>query len=337
MSDISEARVYKTITKRTKDLISGGEGLNVDYKRDVKAIEVGDLVAFANSDAGGYILVGVDEYNDENGFQKGLVVGCTVGDKEKMVIINKAKSTRPPVEVEVVIENTSHQPFYRIEIPSGSYKPYCTEKGEYRIRSDGRNTALLPEKLLSIFLEVQGKKFIERFKKATEKLEEVLDLTQDKLLNIDEEIDSLSGAVNSKIESLLSDIDSMASDIKRYLNSIFESATNADSLADEAMNYSMEAVGEIQDVNERIKLLEELTHDINDRVISIMQNLKIEDPIILRIRNKVKFFTKQLYHINKNKKEVQKAICIGYAQINKDILNQWMEEAFAEYDSSEYE
>lgn len=32
MSDISEAKVYKTITKRTKDLISRGEGLSVDYK-----------------------------------------------------------------------------------------------------------------------------------------------------------------------------------------------------------------------------------------------------------------------------------------------------------------
>ncbi len=133
----TEVREFRTITKKTKALLKRSEDYEVDYKISVGGIESKDFVAFANSSNGGTILVGVDEINDENGFQKGKVVGCDVGDESKLTIINKATPCRPPVELDIIIENTSDKPIYRIDIPSGYNKPYCTNSGQYLIRHKG--------------------------------------------------------------------------------------------------------------------------------------------------------------------------------------------------------
>lgn len=166
--------IYMSISRKSKALLDRQEGLDVDFKLTVRGIQATDLVAFANSDKGGTILAGVGEVEDLHSMQKGKIIGCPVGDKERLFILSKSESCVPPVEVNIVIENYARKPFYRIEIPSGKEKPYCTAGGTYKIRGDGRTNTLLPGRLLSLFLEKQSEVFLDRFREATKELGESL-------------------------------------------------------------------------------------------------------------------------------------------------------------------
>jgi predicted HTH transcriptional regulator len=91
-----------------------------------------------------------------------------------MTVLSKAQSSLPSIDVIVCVENTADLPFYRIEIPSGKNKPYCTAGGKYKIRGDGRNMSLDPQRLLALYLEVEGKRFFEHFGQRITQLEEIL-------------------------------------------------------------------------------------------------------------------------------------------------------------------
>ncbi|QGS68108.1 hypothetical protein CV093_04025 [Oceanobacillus sp. 143] len=119
------------LSERVKTFLKKEEGYDVEFKRNLKGLSVDDLVAFANSPTGGTILVGVDESTDKDGKQVGEIVGCNIGDNEKLTILNKANDCHPSVDVEIHVENEGDTPFYRIEIPSGDHKPYSTFKGTY--------------------------------------------------------------------------------------------------------------------------------------------------------------------------------------------------------------
>jgi predicted HTH transcriptional regulator len=85
--------------------------------------------------------------------------------------MGKALSCNPPVQIEIYTENTSSNPFFRVEIPSGHQKPYCTNSGTYKIREDARNHPLHPEQLHSMFLDREGEEFRDRFSQAAGDLE----------------------------------------------------------------------------------------------------------------------------------------------------------------------
>ncbi|MGI5901433.1 MAG: helix-turn-helix domain-containing protein [Desulfitobacteriia bacterium] len=172
-----EKDIYMSITRKSKALLNRQEGLDCDFKLTLKSVEATDFVAFANSERGGTILVGVTEVEDSNGMQRGKVIGCPVGDKERLYILSKTESCVPPVEVNIIIENYSRKPFYRIEIPSGREKPYCTAGGTYKIRGDGRTNTLLPSRLLSLFVEKQSEIFFNCFREA------IKDLDQGKIIS----------------------------------------------------------------------------------------------------------------------------------------------------------
>lgn len=165
-----EKDVYMSISRKSRMLLNRPEGFDVDFKLTVKGVDAIDMVAFANSGKGGVILVGVEETEDVNSMQKGKIIGCTVGDKERLYVLSKAESCVPPVEVNIIIENYARKPFYRIEIPSGKEKPYCTAGGTYKIRGDGRTNTLLPGRLLSLFIEKQSEDFFIRFREATKEI-----------------------------------------------------------------------------------------------------------------------------------------------------------------------
>ena len=134
---------YKTISKRAAVFLEKGENIDVDYKELISGISTDDFVSFANSENGGAILIGVQDIKDSSGIQRGRIIGCAVGDSERMKLVNKAKECTPIVEFNLIIENSAHLPFYRLEIPSGKDKPYCTPKGTYLIRGNGRNIPML--------------------------------------------------------------------------------------------------------------------------------------------------------------------------------------------------
>lgn len=161
-------KIYQTISKRARQLLDGDEYHYVDFKRSPKGISSEDLVSFANSEHGGTVLLGVDEQKDKLGRQTGKVVGCEVSDAMKLLITSRALSCFPPVKVEIFVENNSDKPFYRVEVPSGTNKPYCTSGGTYKIREDGRNKVLRPDELLNLFIHSESEQFFDRLYKVKE-------------------------------------------------------------------------------------------------------------------------------------------------------------------------
>lgn len=190
---------FQGISKRAQALLDAGESKAVDYKEKVKGLHSEDLVAFANSENGGAILIGVREISGHHGKQKGESIGHSIDDDSRLQIMGKTLSCSPPIQVEIFIENLRHLPFYRVEIPTGAQKPYATNSGTYKIREDGRNNPLLPEQLLKMFLEREGEEFRSRFSEATGKLEssmkEALGLVEKLAQVISEKIEDIGSSL----------------------------------------------------------------------------------------------------------------------------------------------
>lgn len=164
-------REYQQLTQRTRRMLASAETTNVDFKREASGVKSSDLVAFANSPTGGTLLIGVDEFTADGGVQRGKVVGCEVDDNARLMLINKATDCYPNVEIQLFIENLKAKPVIRVEVPTGKLKPYCSPRGEYSVRTEGRNRALYPEELLLIFMDREGEKFLSRFRTAVAQLE----------------------------------------------------------------------------------------------------------------------------------------------------------------------
>ncbi len=180
---------YSGLSEKAEELLGSQESRFLDFKESVGGLSSDDLVAFANSEAGGTILLGVKENKNARGRQVTEIVGCEIGDRAKLSILGKAGSCVPPVEVDVIVENSEgRKPFLRVEIPSGLKKPYSTSGGTYKIRGDARNNPLTPERLLSLFMDTENAQFINRFSQATQDLEEGLSELKNRLLSEMEEI-----------------------------------------------------------------------------------------------------------------------------------------------------
>ncbi|HEY1221017.1 MAG: ATP-binding protein [Bryobacteraceae bacterium] len=161
---------YQSISDRANRLLSRQEDFYVAFKRSISGLESDDLVSFANSKKGGAILIGVNRTTHGNGRERVALVGCTVGDREQLRILAKASQCVPPVPVSIFVENRAEKPFYRIEVPSGPHKPYCTSGGTYKTRGDGRNEMLYPAEILALFREMEGGELSRRFQQATTSL-----------------------------------------------------------------------------------------------------------------------------------------------------------------------
>ena len=228
---------YKTISQDTKRLLSLEECIEVDFKRDIKSLEREDLIAFANSENGGTILIGIDEEKLPNGRQGSVIRGCEVGDKPKRQILDKAEACYPAVEVQISIENSKFKPFYRIDIPSGPDKPYSTSSGKYIIRIDGRNRPLRSSDLLRIFIEGEGHKFIEQFKSATNQLE--VDLAK----------------ILLEAKDMKFSLDSMTVDIEEHLSNLSSLAGDADCNSEEASSNTSQLLGDYERLSEEVEWL----------------------------------------------------------------------------------
>ncbi|PWW26607.1 putative DNA-binding protein [Cytobacillus oceanisediminis] len=190
------------------------EGLDVEYKLHIKGLDSEDLVAFANSEQGGVIYIGVQEERDIDGKQKGKVVGHKISDGFKLTILDKAQSCIPPVNITVETLEMDGKDIYKINIPSGIYKPYCTKSGTYKVRGDGQNHALTPNQLLSMFMENEREKFIERFKEATTELEDVMS--------------HLKVEVTKQTSIIVEDIKEMGVELKHQMELVGDTADNVE-------------------------------------------------------------------------------------------------------------
>lgn len=195
------ARKQIQTTEWVQDLIAGAENHDVEFKESAFGLEASDIVAFANSENGGTIFLGVREDSDGQGHQRGYVIGCAVGDKEKLKIFNKAQSCIPPIDIDVMEERVYGKTVYRIYIPSGEDKPYCTGGGTYKIRGDARTNPLTPTQLLNLFLEKEGDRFINRFKAATLELTKSLDGLTQQAKELDHDMDQITSKISQVIEN----------------------------------------------------------------------------------------------------------------------------------------
>ncbi|HRW77914.1 MAG TPA: ATP-binding protein [Candidatus Sabulitectum sp.] len=191
---------YPGLSEIAEGLLGSQESTTLDFKESVGGLSSDDLVAFANSEHGGTILLGVREKKDNRGMQAAEIIGCEVGDKAKLSILGKAASCVPPVEVRVIVENSEgKKPFLRVEIPQGQARPCCTSGGTYKIRGDARNDPLTPERLLEMFMEAENDRFIQRFSRATEDLESSILDVKKRLLQEMEEIYARVDGLNENL------------------------------------------------------------------------------------------------------------------------------------------
>lgn len=252
---MSQENVFKGISKRARLLLKRGEDKNVDYKEKSKGLQAEDIVAFANSITGGAILIGVQEVEGKNRKQKGEIIGHPIDDGSKLQIINKALSCSPPIQIEIYVENLGANPFFRVEIPSGSQKPYSTNSGTYKVRVDGRNNPLLPEQLLEMFLEHEGEEFRGRFSQATGDLE------------------------NSMTEAL-----SLVSDLESIISGKIEEIGSSLGWADFKAGESVDAIDALKS---QVFFLEKEEKKIGERVKAIISKLEAEDPIKKKFEEEV--------------------------------------------------
>lgn len=187
---------YKALSARAKALLNRSETYDVEFKESISGLDSSDIVSFANSERGGVILIGIREIKTQNGQQRGEIIGCPIGDKDKLKILSKVNSCIPEINVEIFVENLSSKPFFRVEIPGGADKPYCTSGGTYKIRGDGITQNLNPSQLLDIFITKESDRFLKHFREATNVLGLVKDLDE-KIYKMDNGIFEMKKAITS--------------------------------------------------------------------------------------------------------------------------------------------
>jgi len=299
---------YKGISKRVQNLLNRIEDYDVEFKETIRALETEDLVAFANSDEGGSILIGVRQ--TEEG--KGEIIGCPVGDEEKVSIINKAESCFPPIDIEIFTENTSKKPFFRIEIHDCKNKPYSTSSGIYKIRGDGRNKALLPGRLLTMFVEIESKKFIERYRKATDEIEK-------------------------RMNSLIKKIDIMSYEIDEKLLGILAHAEDAASFSEDSLATSEDTSEAISSVDDKLDDLYSIIQNIKGKIDAMIIEFKIE-PLYSRLLKFAKRTIKNsaimldLYKGNRKfkKDEILNELRSQFPWVSDEKLEEWFRDGIKE-------
>lgn len=231
----------KKIREKTKQFLSQAEGSDVEFKEEIGGIEPEDLVAFANSTDGGFLLIGVSETENDQGQQRGRVDGCDVSDQGKQRILGQAQDCTPTVSIDISVENTNETPFLRVDIPSGDDRPYCTNSGKYKTRGDGRTRALYPTDLLNLFVEEQAERFRKRFASAASGIESSM---EDLRLKVSSKIERLLLEIDSQFDNtreISEELESLKVKLTDVVDEIFHSAREAAHLSESANAFAEEA------------------------------------------------------------------------------------------------
>src|SRR5262249_34970038 len=153
--------------------------------------------------------------------------------------------------IQVIIEGASTKaPFLRVEVPSGKHKPYCTKGGLYKTRADGRNTPLLPPDLLAMLLEVEGRRFVERFKEATDELHDATE-------QVGVTVAGLQSSLNMELTSIQHDAEQARELISEKIQEV------GGALDDQVMSLH-EALSDA--VDEQVRQLGSETADLQERL-----------------------------------------------------------------------
>jgi hypothetical protein len=198
-----------------------------------------------------------------------------VGDHEKRKILDRAQQCVPPINVTVHVENRTDKAFYRVEIPSGPNKPYCTSGGTYKTRGDGRKNTLYPTSLLALFLETEGGEFLRRFQQVTSSLEQSVEATK-------EQITSDFGDLASSVAQMEFNVGQSLERVTGTVDSAEENAMNANCSSEEALHL-------IEQVHSLIENYQDVQVGlISQKLDALLKHFCIEDPQITSKRQFVK-------------------------------------------------
>ena len=132
------------ISERTKWLLAGGEGIEIEYKTKIAQEFNEIIVAFANT-KGGVCLFGVQDDKDNEGRHIGKVVGIEISDRMRGRIQSRADQTIDKIEITIETESDDEgKGIYIVTVDEGTNKPYCTGGGRYLVRRDGQNCSITP-------------------------------------------------------------------------------------------------------------------------------------------------------------------------------------------------
>lgn len=100
------------------ELVAGGEGYNVDFKRSVpsKVRELTEEVCSFLNAAGGYLLIGVSDSNE--------IVGAEIDNAKRSAIQGSIGEISPMCHYSMYDVNVEGKRVWVIEVPSGKNKPY---------------------------------------------------------------------------------------------------------------------------------------------------------------------------------------------------------------------
>lgn len=100
------------------NLVAGGEGYNVDFKRSVpsKVRELTEEVCSFLNAAGGYILIGINDSNE--------IVGTDIDNAKRSAIQGSIGEISPMCHYSMYDVDVDGKKVWVIEIPSGKNKPY---------------------------------------------------------------------------------------------------------------------------------------------------------------------------------------------------------------------
>lgn len=328
-------RKYSGISTRAKVLLNKEESFDVDFKSNSE-ISIEDLVAFANSESGGTILLGVDEIENEDGTQKGKIIGCNVSDMNKLKIVNKANQCIPHIDISIHIENSKDKPFYRLEIPSSKNKPHCTQKGIYKTRGDGANKPLLPQELIRIYLDSESDNFLKKYSKATIEMRNELQNLHKKQI---ESMWNSTFETQINIEDAVGGIETILDDVHMKIE---DSQSELQQLVDEIKEETSELKQDLEityDVKHKLKQVDSNIVNLAWKLNSLLDHFKLEDPEITYARNHIKMMLQASrksfeYNLTKREftdKEIRDYVENIYSHSNSIIKNNYKIEDLIEW------
>ncbi len=312
-------REYRRLSRRTRLLLNQPEGREVEFKRDVGAVKHKILIAFANSATGGTVLVGVEEVTVADGVQRGRIVGCDVSDSARLQIQNRALSCIPPINVQIFTENIAQRPLLRIEIPSGTNKPYCSQSGEYCIRSDSRIRALQPGELLDLFMEREGAQFVARFRHAVGRLEG--------------QVTTMDSELRNGVDQMLDDMKRLDQDTNFILNELYGRSraigeeTDAARRHEGSVNRRLTRIA--HNVDQRHGELSRRMDELNLKLDALLARFSIEDPLHRQVREQILAMA-GLISARDNPQLVEdfrRLLRQIYPSIDADSLDRWIDQA----------
>lgn len=309
-------REYRRLSRRTRLLLSQPEGREVEFKRDVGAVKHKMLIAFANSSTGGTVLVGVEELTVPDGVQRGRIVGCDVSDSARLQVQNRALSCIPPISVQIFTENIAQKPIFRIEVPSGSNKPYCSQSGEYCVRSDSRTRALQPGELLDLFMEREGAQFVARFRHAVGRLEG--------------QVTTMDSELRQGVDQMLGDMKRLDQDTSFILNELYgrsraiREETNAARRHEDSLGRRLSRV--LHGLDRRQQALARRLDECNLKLDALLGRFSIEDPLHRQVQEQIMNMA-ALIPVRENPGLVQdfrRLLVQIYPSIGVDKLDRWI-------------